>query len=208
MSARHEVHPIELRSYEIMESEVDFSSWPPGAAELVKRMVHATADESFARTALVGERAVDALTGALGSAATVVCDARMVAAGISQVARSCRVECYLDRASPDGSLTRSQAAVDIAAEENPLDAVWVFGNAPTALARLLELSSQGLVRPAAVIGLPVGYVGATEAKGALWASPLRDRSVTNVGRRGGSAVAAATINAAWRLAQASEDRGG
>jgi len=201
LNAQQRVHPIEARSYQIMESEIDFSRWPAGARDLVKRMVHATADESFAATALVGDSAVDALVEALRSGANVVCDANMVAAGVPSVAASRCVRCYLDAAVAVGGLTRSAAAVDAGARENLHGAIWVFGNAPTALARMLELHESGTVDPAAVIGLPVGYVGAAEAKQALWASPLRPVSVTNTGRRGGSAAAAAVLNAAWRLAQ-------
>lgn len=203
MSTRPDVHPIEARSYEIMESEVDFSRWPGAAGALVRRMVHATADESFAATALVGERAVDALVGALRGDAVVVCDANMVVAGIPAIASSRTVRCYLGDVTvgaDGGGTTRSAAAVDLAAAENRLGAVWAFGNAPTALSRLLRLAASGAVEPAAVVGLPVGYVGAAEAKCDLWASGLAPVSVTNTGRRGGSAAACAVLNAAWRLA--------
>ena len=193
------VHPIEVRSYEIMEDEVDFSNWGPGAREIVKRMVHATADDSFARTALVGSGAVDALVEGLAAGAVLVCDANMVVAGIPAVASHCPVRCYLDSAVAGEGTTRSAAAVDVAASEHPRGAIWVFGNAPTALSRLLELHRSGAVRPVAVIGLPVGYVGAAEAKQDLWRSALGPLSVTNTGRRGGTAVAAAAVNAAWRL---------
>jgi precorrin-8X/cobalt-precorrin-8 methylmutase len=90
--------------------------------------------------------------------------------------------------------------MSVAGADHPDGAVWVVGNAPTALTALLELCRAGRVRPAAVVGLPVGYVGATEAKVALWASSLREVSITNDGPRGGSAVAAAAVNALARLA--------
>ncbi len=122
-------------------------------------------------------------------------------AGVASAARLTRVECHLDRieSARPGS-TRSAAAVDYAAARHPDGAIWVIGNAPTALARLIELHREGTVRPLAVIGVPVGYVGAAEAKEALWASPLRPVSITNQGRRGGSPVAAAAVNALVRLA--------
>jgi precorrin-8X/cobalt-precorrin-8 methylmutase len=91
----------------------------------------------------------------------------------------------------------------LAGGAHPEGAVWVIGNAPTALAALLDLCAAGQVRPAAVVGLPVGYVGAAEAKAALWDSPLRSIAITNDGPRGGSGVAAAAINALARLASAS-----
>ena len=203
MTGQRDVHPIEARSYAIMESEIDFSRWPGDSGALVKRMVHATADESFASTALIGDGAVDALTGALRAGAGVVCDANMVAAGVPSIASSRTVRCYLDDARATGGqsdgMTRSALAIDIAAAEHPTGAIWVFGNAPTALARLLQLHRSGIVEPAAVVGLPVGYVGAAEAKRDLWGSRLRQVSVTNSGRRGGSAAACAVLNAAWRL---------
>lgn len=203
MTGQRDVHPIEARSYAIMESEIDFSRWPGDSGALVKRMVHATADESFASTALIGDFAADALTGALRAGASVVCDANMVAAGVPSVASSRTVRCYLDDSRVRGrdrdGMTRSSAAIDIAAAEHPTGAIWVFGNAPTALVRLLQLHRSGVVEPAAVVGLPVGYVGAAEAKRDLWESRLRPVSVTNSGRRGGSAAACAVLNAAWRL---------
>ena len=196
-----DVHPIEEESYRIMRSRVDFSRWPAGARDVVERMVHATADESFSETALVGDRLVAAAVSALQRGAPVVCDSRMVVAGVAAVASRCPVECYLDRVPRAGSATtRSAEAVQLAGTEHPEGALWVVGNAPTALQRLLELHEAGVVSPSAVIGLPVGYVGASEAKAALWESPLGVISVSNTGRRGGSPVAAAALNALARLA--------
>jgi len=196
-----DAHPIEQESYRIMRARVDFSRWPAGAREVVERMVHATADESFSETALVGDGFVAAAMSALKSDAAVVCDSRMVVAGVPLVASRIPVECYLDRVPTAASgTTRAAEAVQLAAAEHPDRAVWVVGNAPTALHRLVELYDAGVVSPAAVIGVPVGYVGASEAKAELWESTLRAISVTNTGRRGGSAVAAAALNALARLA--------
>lgn len=194
------VHPIERESYRIMRSRVDFSRWPAGAREVVERMVHATADESFEATALIGAMSVDTTVDALRSGANVLCDSKMVLAGIPLVAAHAPVDCYLDRVAEVGGKTRSAAAIEIAAKDHPRGAVWVIGNAPTALIRLIELHEAGEVVPAAVIGLPVGYVGAAEAKARLWASQLQPVSITNRGLRGGSPVAAATLNAIARLA--------
>ena len=196
------VHPIEVESYRIMAGLVDLEHWPEPDRAVVARMIHATADESFAGSARIGTAAVAAGMAALTHRAPVICDARMVAAGVPSVAAHTEVSCYLDRVDQpmvEGD-TRSAAAIDVAATEHPDGAIWVIGNAPTALARLLDLHEAGRLRPACVIGLPVGYVGAAEAKQALWDSPLRDRAVTNEGRRGGSPVAAAALNALFRLA--------
>jgi precorrin-8X/cobalt-precorrin-8 methylmutase len=199
-----DVHPIEAASYAIMAERVDLSRWPVGARQVVGRMIHATADESFGATARIGDQAVGAGVAALRAAAPVVCDSAMVAAGASAAARFSNLHCYLDQVAvaPAGS-TRAAAAMTLAVAAHPEDAVWIVGNAPTALAALLDLWQAGRVRPAVVIGLPVGYVGAAEAKAALWDSSLRDLTITNVGPRGGSAVAAAAINALARLASAS-----
>lgn len=194
------VHPIEAESYRILGERVDLSAWPDGARDVVARMVHATADESFALTTRIGEGAVQAAVAALTAGAAVVCDARMVVAGIPAVAGAV---CLLDEVpeAPPGG-TRSAAAIRLAAGRHPDGALWVVGNAPTALFALLELAATGAVRPAAVVGLPVGYVGAAEAKEALWASNLRRVSITNRGARGGSPVAAGAVNALARLAGA------
>ena len=197
------VHPIEQASYRIMAERVDLSGWPPGARDVVARMIHATADESFAASALVGERAVVAAVAALAAGAPVVCDARMVVAGLPSVPG---VVCFLDQVpeAPPGG-TRSAAAIRLAAEQHADGALWVVGNAPTALFALLDLAAAGVVRPAAVIGLPVGYVGAAESKVALWSGDLRPVAITNTGVRGGSPAAAGAVNALARLAR--EGRG-
>jgi precorrin-8X/cobalt-precorrin-8 methylmutase len=87
----------------------------------------------------------------------------------------------------------------LAAARHPRGAVWVVGTAPSALAELLELHRRGTVEPLAVVGLPVGFVGAPDAKRALWNGPLRRVAITNAGERGGSAAAAAVLNAIDRL---------
>jgi len=193
-----DIHPIEAESYRRMAERVDLSGWSPGARDVVARMIHATADESFATSARIGDEAVAAAVAALNACAPIVCDARMVVAGIA----SPGALCLLDEvpAAPAGT-TRSAAALGLAAERHPDGAVWVVGNAPTALTALLELAATGRVRPAAVVGVPVGYVGAAEAKAALWGSDLRRVAITNVGERGGSPVAAAAVNALARLAR-------
>ncbi|MEM8620057.1 MAG: precorrin-8X methylmutase [Actinomycetota bacterium] len=190
------VHPIEIESYRILAERVDLSAEQPLARAMVERMIHATADLSFADTALVGDSAGDALLAALRSGAPVIVDAAMVAAGITRYP----TECYLDRVpvAPAGS-TRSAAAFRLAAEEHPTGAVFVCGNAPTALMELLHMHDAGLVAPAAVIGLPVGFVGAAESKAALWSSALAPISVTNEGERGGSPAAAGALNAIVRI---------
>jgi precorrin isomerase len=192
------VHPIEIESYAILDARVDLSGWPSGQREVVARMIHATADVGFADSARIGATAVDSAIDALRRGAPIVVDAAMVAAGIPSLETTCLLAEV--PVAPAGS-TRSAAAITLAAARHPAGAIWVIGNAPTALAELLRLHADGLVDPAAVIGLPVGFVGASEAKDALWESPLAERSITNVGERGGSPVAAGAMNAVIRLAK-------
>lgn len=192
------IHPIEAESYRRMSERIDLSAWPPGARDVVARVVHATADESFADTLRIGPGAVEAAVAALRDKRPVVCDARMVVAGIPRVPHAV---CLLDEVpvAAEGD-TRSAAAVRLAADRYPRGALWVVGNAPTALEALLDLHALGALTPAAVVGLPVGYVGAAETKQALWDGPLAGIAVTNIGERGGSPAAAAAVNALLRLA--------
>jgi len=184
------IHPIEVESYRIMAERVDLSSWTPLARAVVARMIHASADVDYATGTHVTDDDVAAGVEALRTGAPVLCDSHMVRVGITGI----EAECLLDEVpvAPRGS-TRSAAAIRVAAHRHPDGAVFVVGNAPTALAALLEAR----VRPALVVGLPVGFVGAAEAK-----ASLRRRGwpcITNVGDKGGSAVAAAAVNALVRL---------
>jgi precorrin-8X/cobalt-precorrin-8 methylmutase len=184
-------HPIEQESYRILRSRIDLSGLPPLSRAVAERVIHASADLSFAESLVLDEAALEGGRAALIAGAPVVCDARMAAAGIT------RREALVPLADPrtaaraerEGT-TRSAAAMRVAAEEVGPGAVWVVGNAPTALRALLEHPP---ARPALVVGLPVGFVGAAEAKAALAASGLP--CVTNRGERGGSAVAVAAVNA-------------
>jgi precorrin-8X/cobalt-precorrin-8 methylmutase len=189
------VHPIEAESYRILAQRVDLSHLAAGPRAVVARMVHASADLDFATTAVVTEEAVEAGVEALRRRAPVVTDVEMVRHGLVGT----EAHCYLADATADDGLTRSAAAMRFAAEQHPDGAVVVVGCAPTALFEVVELAVAGRFRPALVVGLPVGFVGAAESKEALRRSGLP--SVTNVGEKGGSAVAAAAVNALRRLAE-------
>jgi precorrin-8X/cobalt-precorrin-8 methylmutase len=182
-------HPIERRSYEILRSRLDTSSLPRWTRAVVERVVHASADLGYADDLVCDEDALAAGAAALAAGIPVVADVRMTAAGIT----SRQVVCRLPAARPDAArgLTRSAAAVRLALEEVGPGAVWVVGCAPTALAELLALA--GAARPALVVGLPVGFVGAVEAKADLRAAGLP--AVSNRSEKGGAAVAAAALNA-------------
>lgn len=198
------VHPIEAESYRIVAERIDLDRWPPLSRTVVARVVHASADESFADTLVVDEGTCAAVVQALRSGAPVVADVEMVAvatkrAGTVSLLTEGRARAARHRAAGEIDLTVSAAAMREAADRWPTGAVAVVGNAPTALVEVVALAVQGRFDPAAVIGLPVGFVGATESKAALRASGLP--AISNVGERGGSAVAAAALNALWRLAQ-------
>jgi precorrin-8X/cobalt-precorrin-8 methylmutase len=184
------VHPIERRSYEILRSRVDLSGLPPLTRAVTERVIHASADLEYATSLVCDEAALAEAARALRGGAAVVADVGMVAAGITARAAICRLgDPGVPGLAARAGLTRSAAAVRLAYDEAGPGAVWVVGCAPTAL---FEIISYG-VAPALVIGLPVGFVGAAEAKEALRASGLPQ--VSNAGEKGGSAVAAAALNA-------------
>ena len=185
-----EVHPIEAESYRILRSLVDLSALGPLSRAVAERVIHASADPEYARTLVLDEDALRGGLDALRRGAPVVADVGMVAAGITAKETLCFVSDGRAR-EMSGSLgiTRSAAGFRLAAEEAGPGAVWVVGNAPTALFELLAMDAS----PALVIGLPVGFVGAAESKEELLASGLP--AVANRGPKGGSAVAAAALNA-------------
>jgi precorrin-8X/cobalt-precorrin-8 methylmutase len=192
------VHRIEEESYQIMRSEVDLSRWNDTDRAIVERIIHSSADLDYANMTVVGRNASNAGLRALQARAPIVVDANMVKMGITTRAS----HCYLDdisKPSPDPVITRSALAMRRGIELHPDGAVFVIGNAPTALFELLAQVEAGTVRPAMVIGLPVGFVGAAESKEALRQSSIADISVSNIGRKGGSAVAAGAINALIRV---------
>jgi precorrin-8X/cobalt-precorrin-8 methylmutase len=183
------VHPIEARSYRILRATVDTAHLPPYTRNVVERVVHTTADPGWVDDLVTDETALAAGAAALHAGAPLVVDVAMVAAGITTYPSICLIDAFT---ATDG-LTRSAAGIRTAAGRAAEGAVWAIGNAPTALAELLRLCSAGVVRPALVVGLPVGFVGATEAKAALHATGLPQLS--NRSAKGGAAVAAAAVNA-------------
>jgi precorrin-8X/cobalt-precorrin-8 methylmutase len=188
------VPPIEARSYRILREAVETSGLPARTRDVVERVVHTTADPSWLDDLVTDEAALDAGAKALAAGAPLVVDAAMVAAGITAYPSICLVaEAETRELAEVSGLTRSAAAIRLAATRHPRGSVWAIGNAPTALAELVRLAGSGQVRPALVVGVPVGYVGAVEAKQALRETGLPQLS--NRTARGGSAIAAASINA-------------
>jgi precorrin-8X/cobalt-precorrin-8 methylmutase len=169
---------------------VDTSSLPPWTRAVVERVVHASADLAYVRDLVCDEAELTSGAEALRDGAPVVADVAMVAAGVTARDLVCRItDPRTTNLAVATGLTRSAAAVRVAYDEVGPGAVWVVGCAPTALAELVAYG----VEPALVVGLPVGFVGAAEAKAALRASGLP--AVSNVTEKGGSAVAAAAVNA-------------
>jgi precorrin-8X/cobalt-precorrin-8 methylmutase len=193
-------HPIEIESYRILRSQVDTARLPPGTRAVTERVIHASADLEYATDLVCDEDALHAGQRALAGGAPLVVDVRMLAAGITS--RRCVVALDLAPAAPIPGpvpeLTRCAAGIRLAAAEHPQGAVWAVGNAPTALRELIRLAAQGALRPALVIGLPVGFVDAAQAKAALRDSGLP--ALSNRSAKGGTAVAAAAVNAllSWK----------
>jgi precorrin-8X/cobalt-precorrin-8 methylmutase len=184
------VHPIELQSYEILRSRTDTSGLPPLTRAVVERIVHASADLGYVTDLVCAEDALQAGARALRAGAPVVTDSQMVAAGITSRTVTCRLRAaQAAELAATAGITRSAAGIRVAFAETGPGAVWAIGTAPTALHELIALG----VDPALVIGLPVGFVGAVEAKDALRSSGLP--AVSNRSERGGAAVAAAAVNA-------------
>ena len=187
---RDRVHPIEVESLQILAARVDLDGLPPLSRAVTERIIHAAADPRYAEDLVLDEAALVRGWHALAAGAPIVADSRMVAAGITttDVEVPLTDQRVTGRAAAGGT-TRSAAAVELAAAEVGPGAVWVVGNAPTALDAVLAHA----VDPALVVGLPVGFVGAVESKTALRASGLP--AVSNLSELGGSAVAAAAVNA-------------
>ena len=184
------VHPIERESYRILRGLVDLSHLGPLGRAVAERVIHASADPEYTTSLVLDESSLGAGLEALRRDAPVVTDVHMVAAGITAREALCLVSDPRARdLSEELGITRSAAGFRLAAGEVGDGAVWAVGNAPTALFELLKTDT----RPALVIGLPVGFVGAAESKDALLRSGLP--GVANRGPKGGSAVAAAALNA-------------
>ncbi|MGO4704605.1 precorrin-8X methylmutase [Microvirga sp. 2MCAF38] len=191
---------IYKRSFAIIRAEADLSRFSSTAERVVVRMIHACGMTDLPKDVALSPDFAQSAEQALRNGAPIFCDAKMVANGItrSRLPANNDVICTLDdprvaSLAKDLGTTRTAAAMELWHERLEGSLV-VFGNAPTALFRLLEMIDEGAPRPAAIIGIPVGFVGAVESKEAL----VQHASVPFLvvhGRRGGSAMAAAAVNA-------------
>jgi precorrin-8X/cobalt-precorrin-8 methylmutase len=188
-------------SFATIRAEAQLAGLSADVARVVVRMIHACGMTDLVSDLAVSPNAVKAARTALLAGAPVFCDANMVASGITRARLPAdnEVICTLrDPSVPERArsqqTTRSAAAIDLWLDRLE-GSVVAIGNAPTALFRLLELIRDGAPRPAAILGLPVGFIGAAESKRALAGNPLGLDYLVVHGRRGGSAMAVAAVNA-------------
>jgi precorrin-8X/cobalt-precorrin-8 methylmutase len=188
------------RSFAIIRSEANLARFTQEQEKVAVRMIHACGMVELADDIEFSPTFVADAKAALRRGAPILCDANMVAHGVTRARLPAQNPVVCTLAEPDVATiaaelgnTRSAAAMEL--WRNRLDgAVVAIGNAPTALFRLLEMLDEGAARPAAVIGMPVGFVGAAESKEALAADGRVPYAIVK-GRKGGSAMAAAAINA-------------
>jgi precorrin-8X/cobalt-precorrin-8 methylmutase len=200
-AAPRTVHAIEQESYAILRAQLSArhpasDAWPPLARAVLERVVHASADLDYAGDlVLPDEHVLAAAAAALHAGVPIVADVAMVAAGITRRSALCRIaDPRAAELAAAADCTRSAAALRLAAQEAGPGAVYVIGCAPTALFELIERAAD--YRPRLVIGLPVGFVGASESKAALRQhAALAALGISNRSGKGGSAVAAAALNA-------------
>ncbi|MDU1414559.1 MAG: precorrin-8X methylmutase [Clostridium sp.] len=191
---------IEKKSFEIIGEEMGPHNFGPRELSIVKRVIHTTADFEYKDLLYISPNAIDKALELLKKGVTIYTDTNMALSGINKKALkelNCRVVCYVSEPevaikAKERNITRSMAAV----EEATSDGVefFVFGNAPTALYRLKEAIEQGKSNCKFIVGAPIGFVGAAESKVEI--EKLKDIPMITVrGRKGGSAVAAAIVNA-------------
>lgn len=197
---------IEQRSLEIISAELDATKYPPAQVEIIKRVIHATADFEFADTLVFHPEAIGTAMQAIKAGKDILVDVQMLKVAINANRLKdygCRVHCYIDDADVlEGSVKTSNTRAELAitkafASANNIGIV-AIGNAPTALLKTIEIL-RGLEpqnRPV-VIGVPVGFVNAFESK--LLLSSLNSPFITNLSKKGGSAVAGAIINAITKM---------
>ena len=193
-------HEIERLSFQIIDAEAGSHGFPKDQWPIVRRVIHTSADFEWQAMIRLHPKAIASGVAAIQNGCAIVTDTNMARVGIRQRDLDRfggTVHCYMtdqrvaQTAAREG-ITRAKAAVDLAAEEIE-GGIYVVGNAPTALLRLIKLMDAGRIRPALVVGLPVGFVNAAESKALLLEQAVP--FITNVGRKGGSNVAAAVVNA-------------
>lgn len=206
MSFEYQPNPqaIEQDSFRQIRSLTDLSGLSLDAQQVVMRVVHSLGDPIVAQQMRISAKACEQGRHALANHKAILCDVEMVKQGITKRMIQNPPLCYLNHesvhtlAKAKGE-TRSMAALSLWGDSLE-DAVVVIGNAPTALFRLLEMIKAGAPKPALIVGIPVGFVGAAESKQALWDihQELGIECITLLGRQGGSAAASSVVNALLR----------
>ncbi len=190
---------IEKRSFEIIGEEMGEHSFSHRQLSVVKRVIHTTADFEYKDLIRIDEESIDKALSLLKKGCKIYTDTQMIKSGINKKALEklgCEIVNYVSteeafKISKEKNITRSMAAIEIAMNEGI--EFFVFGNAPTALYRLIELYKEGKANPKFVIGAPIGFVGAAESKEELLKTDLDN--ITIRGRKGGSTVSVAIVNA-------------
>ena len=191
---------IESTSFEIIDREAGPHDFDESQWSIVRRMIHTTADFEFKEMVRFHPRSISVGIEAIRSGKTIITDTNMARVGIRAkdlASFGGSLKCFVndpvihEKARNNGT-TRAKAAVDMAIDDMN-EGIYVVGNAPTALLRLIELINAGRARPALVVGLPVGFVNAAESKAALM--EMDYPYISNIGRKGGSNLAASVVNA-------------
>ncbi len=201
MQYEHDGATIYTASFATIRRETDLTRVPTSAERLAVRMIHACGMTDLVDDIVVTPDLVPLARAALDAGAPVLCDSVMVAAGVTASRLPARNPVICTLRDPDVpsmaarmGTTRTAAALELWRDQLE-GSVVAIGNAPTALFHLLEMIAVGAPRPAAIVGVPVGFIGAEESKEALATSPLALPHVIVRGRRGGSAIASAAVNA-------------
>ncbi|GAB3481227.1 precorrin-8X methylmutase [Marinomonas epiphytica] len=200
----HSPTNIEQQSFQQIRELVNLSAWNLDQQQVVMRIVHSLGLPEAAEHVRFSARAVEAGRDALANNQNILCDVEMVKQGVTKRMISQPPLCFLNdsrtaQLAKQQGETRSMAALSLW-QEHLNDSVVLIANAPTALFRLLEMLQAGQAKPALIIGMPVGFVGAAESKQALWEAhqDLGIECITLLGRMGGSAVTSASCNALLR----------
>jgi len=191
---------IESESFRIITQELGERRFPAGAEPIIKRVIHTTADFDYADSLYFSTNVIEKVHTAINCGATIITDTQMSRSGINKSAAASfgsETVCFIADedvalAAKENATTRSVAAVNKAALLYP-DGIFVVGNAPTALFRICELADAGKLNPQIVVGVPVGFVNVAQSKERLIESGIS--CIVARGRKGGSNVAAAIINA-------------
>lgn len=202
---------IEKESFRIIDGYLPKPAFTRPQRDVIKRIVHASADFNYIKEVKFHPCAIEAGLAAIRKGKNIIIDANMGAAGINKNLVSkfgARVLCFIDdkdiiRQSAKLKITRSILAMRKAAKSMD-GAIVAIGNAPTALFELCDLVKKGKVKPALIVGVPVGFVGAVESKKEL--RSLKVPYITNKSRKGGSSIAAACVNALLKITERKEER--